>query len=449
MILKYIQKIRLGIIGLIFLGSFGLQAQEGKMVIDKIVAKVDNYIVLKSEVERTTLEILSRGQASGPNVKCQVLETLIMNKLMVAKAEIDSIVVSEDDVQNNIDRRFQMIVAQVGSVEEIEKFYGKTVQEFKAELGPKVREQLIIQKMEMEITSGLAVTPAEVKKFFKKVPGDSLPYYSKEVAVSQLVRYPSISKTQLAKVEGQLREIRDRIVNGGSDFEDMARKFSQDPGSASRGGNYGYQTRGSFVPEYEAAVFKMKAEEISDPVKSDYGYHLIQLVDRRGNEYKSRHILLTTTPGESDIQDAKDHLDSIRNVILADSISFEIAASEYSDDIETAGSGGFFLSPSGSNLIAMGDLDPVIFFTLDTMEQGEISVPVEYRTPDGKEAVRLLYFKESTSPHIANLKEDYQKIYSAALNQKRRKVITSWFNEAKLEVYIDIDEDYNECKIIN
>ena len=422
------------------------QVSKGQ-VLDKIVAKVDNYIILKSEVEKTHLELLSRGQATSPDLQCQILQNLIMDKVMVAKAEIDSITILDAEVELNLDRRFSMMVAQIGSEKAIEEYYGKSVSEFKDELKPQVHEQLVIQKMEGVISQEITITPSEVKKFFKKIPQDSLPYFSKEEEVAEIVKFPETSKTQKQKIQDRANELRSRIVNG-EDFEDIARRYSEDPGSAGNGGNYGWQSRGSFVPEYEAAVFKMKPGELSEAIQSDYGFHLIELIERRGNEYNSKHILLTTSPSESDLLVTEHYLDSIRTRIIEDSMSFEKLASEISDNIETAGSGGYFIAPDGSTRIAMGDLDPVIFFSIDTMKIGEISKPIAYRDREGKDAVRILYYRSSSPPHLANLEEDYQKIYAAAMNEKRSRAINAWFREARKEVFIEIDAELDHCPVL-
>ncbi|MEM7550624.1 MAG: peptidylprolyl isomerase [Bacteroidota bacterium] len=431
---------------ILFISTGSIFAQQ-EVVVDEIIVKVDDYIVLKSDLEKAYLDVSSRGSFTQGNLKCRLLEQMVVDKLLVAKAEIDSVVVSEDEVQRNLDRRFQVLVSQVGSKEEIEAFYGKSIEEFQEELREQVEEQLIVQRMQGTITEGLDVTPAEVKKFFKNIPADSLPFFSKEVAVAQLVKFPEVSKPQKLKVKDRLLEIREQIKSD-SDFEEMARKYSEDPGSAFRGGNYGFQTRGSFVPEYEAAVFKMEPGEISEPIESEFGYHLIQLIERRGNEYNSRHILLKIEPSEEDLEGTEDLLDSLKTTIEEGNLTFQKAASEYSDDIVTSGSGGFFAGSTGALSIPVDEIDPVLFFTLDTMSVGSITPPMRYRTDDGKDAVRVIYYKSFSPPHQANLNDDYQKIYSATLNSKRSKILNKWFDDARYDVYIDIDDEYSNCEIL-
>jgi parvulin-like peptidyl-prolyl isomerase len=533
-------------------------------MIDKIIAKVDDYIVLKSDLDKSYLEYISRGQEGGEAVRCGVFESLVVSKLLLAKAQIDSVEILDEEVQMNLDQRMQIIISQIGSEQRLEEYYGKTVDEFKDELFKDIREQMLADKMQREITNDVKITPSEVKKFFNSIPRDSLPFLSTEVSVGQIVKIPEIGKNQKENSREKLLEIRDRILNGedrtdeygnwminikegnqieledtnnqtytgtwsfnmnsrlmtielneisfsanefqstwkltrigtdsirfenndlnntssfyavkeeeikrsspvisldflmgkwrivkfngkGEDFGAMAREFSDDPGSARAGGDLGFASRGTMVPEFEAVAMRLKPGEISMPVETDFGYHLIQLIERRGNEFHARHILIRPNFTEVDFEEAEDFLDSLRSLILEDSLIFENVAKEYSDDDETAGNGGFLLDANGSSRVSVEDLDPVVFFTIDTMQVGNISHPVRYRMRDGKEAVRILYYKDKTSPHQANLKEDYQKIQLAALNEKKQKVLTKWFNEAKNEVFIQIDDEYKNCKIL-
>lgn len=449
MILKYTAGIKsLVLLLLCSILGHGAFAQNKEVVVDKIVAKVDNYIILKSELEKMYLDYLSKGELMGANAKCQILESLVINKLMVAKAEIDSVVVSEGEVNSNLDRRMQYFVNQIGSEEKIEQYYGKSLEEFKDELRDNVKEQLIVQKMQSEITANIKVTPSEVKKFFNSIPSDSLPFFSTEVTVGQIVKIPTIAKEQKEKVRQELIELRQKIVSGEADFQEMAKKHSDEPGAENSGGNIGFFKRGELAPEYEAAALKLKPGEISMPVETKFGFHLIQMIERRGNLFNTRHILIIPSSSKLDIGEAENYLDSIRTKIINEEITFEKAAKEHSEDMETSASGGFFLDESGSNRISVEELDPSVFFAIDTMQVGTISKPLPYRTPDGKDAVRILFYKTKMRPHQANLKEDYQKIQAAALNEKKNRILSKWFSEANKDVFILIDDEYNFCEIL-
>lgn len=424
------------------------QPENGGVLVDEIIAKVDNYIVLKSDLEGAYLQYLSSGQGSGPQAKCGILEQLIVNKLLVAKAEIDSVIVSDAEVDGNLDRRMQIIISQYGgSPERLEEYYGKSINRIREEIRDQIKEQLIVQRMQSTITSGVTITPAEVKKFFNRIPTDSLPYFSTEVEVAQIVKIPEVGKDQKSRAKSTLYDLKDRIENGES-FNVLAKEYSQGP-SGRNGGELGIAKRGAMVPEYEAAALKLKPGELSDPVETEFGFHLIELKDRRGNEYDSRHILIIPEFSENDIQIADDYLDSLKNIIELDSMAFEQAAKEYSDDQLTSGSGGFFLDQSGSTKISVDNLDdPVIFFTIDTMQVGQISPPIKFRMDDGKEAVRIIYFKSRIEPHQASLRDDWQKIQSAALNEKQSRALSTWFNKARNDVFIRIDDNYNNCNIM-
>lgn len=423
-------------------------AQEKNIVVDKIIAKVDNNIILKSELEQAYLQYVSSNQMKlTGNVRCQILESLVINKLMVAKAEIDSVVVTEEEVESNLDRRMNVFISRIGSVEKIEEYYGKTIEQFKAELKDEVQEQLVVQRMQSTITDEITVTPAEVKKFFNSIPADSLPYFSTEVALAQIVKIPSVNDVQKQKVVQQLNDIRAE-VEGGANFEAMARKYSEEPAAASTGGNLGFQSRGDLVPAYEAAALKLKPGEISSPIETEFGFHLIQMIERRGNLYNTRHILIKPRPSESDVEDAKAYLDSLRLQIISDSITFEKAAKEYSDDQATSSSGGFYIDATGAPKISVVDLEPSIFFTIDTMEVGSITKPIVYQLEDGNPAVRIFYYKSEVKPHQANLKQDYQKIAQAAINEKKNKILNEWFDRAKDDVFVQIDPEYDNCNIM-
>jgi peptidyl-prolyl cis-trans isomerase SurA len=367
---------------------------------------------------------------------------------LLAKAEIDSVVVEESQIDAQLDSRLSMMVNQIGSVEKIEEYYGKSLDEFKVEIRDDIKDQMVMSAMQRSITNDIQVTPSEVKKFFKNIPRDSLPFYSTQVQVGQIVKDPVMSREMKNNVKARLNGLRERILDG-EDFEKVAKLYSQEPAAKSTGGNLGFFKRGELAPEYEATALRLKNGEISKPIETDFGFHIIQLIDRRGNEYNTRHILIKPSFTKSDIEVASNFLDSIRTLILNDSITFEKAAKELSDDQTTSSSGGYFLDPeSGSASISVEELDPNIFFTIDTMKLGKITVPLKFSKQDGSDAIRIIYYKNRLKPHQATLDLDYQRIKQAALNKKNSEILASWFLEAKEEVYITIDEKYNFCDIL-
>jgi peptidyl-prolyl cis-trans isomerase SurA len=327
---KRVSKLAIGfsVAFLSLMSGINLYAQEqpqDAFVVDEIIAKVDNYIVLKSDLERIYQDYLANGGSPGMEARCQYLALLVRNKLMLAKAEIDSIVVADADVDNNTQRRMDMILAQSGrTADELEALYGKTLEQVRTELRDQIREQMIVGKMEETITEGLNVTPAEVKKFFNTIPQDSLPYFSASVEVAQIVKIATINPQQEEIVKNQLLDIRTRVL-AGENFAELARKYSDDPSVIQNGGEMGWSARGRMVPEFEAMAFKLKPGEISMPFKSAFGIHVMQLIERRGNEYNSRHILISPKPSTEDLKKASDFLDSLRTKIVNDTIKFEYA----------------------------------------------------------------------------------------------------------------------------
>jgi peptidyl-prolyl cis-trans isomerase SurA len=433
-----------------FFGFGFAHAQEGGgFVVDKIISKVDNYVVLKSELDKSYLEYVANGGQAGDQTRCQYLAILIRNKLMMAKAEIDSVVVADDEVDANTERRMSMILAQYqGSAEEIENKFGKSLDQIKLELRDQIREQMVVGEMESTITKDLTVTPAEVKRFFSRIPKDSLPFFSAEVEVAQIFKVAAVSEKQKEETKRQLIDLRNQLLRG-EDFATLAKKYSADPSVTGNNGDMGWMGRGMLVPEFEATAFRLKPGEISMPVETEYGFHIIQLLERRGNEYHSRHILMSPSPSPEDLQVASKFLDSIRSVIIKDSIAFQKMAKEHSDDMQTKGSGGFFADENGGSRMSVDEIDPVVFFAIDSMKVGTISKPLTYRTDQGKEAVRILFYKSRMAPHQASLKDDWNRIQTAALNQKKNGILEKWFNKARKDVFISIDPAYNFCGILD
>jgi peptidyl-prolyl cis-trans isomerase SurA len=423
-------------------------AQAQSVLIDKIIAKVDNQILLQSELELATKQFLAETRYKGKDVKCDVLETLIINKLLLAKADIDSVTIEDRMVEDQLDRRMQYFISSVGSEEKLEAYYNKSILELKTDLRRQVKDQMLVQKMQDQITKKLKVTPGDVKKFYNNIPSDSLPYYSKEVEVGQIVKIPTVSRKQSLEARSKLLGIRERIVKG-EDFEKLAKEFSEEPAAKSTGGNLGFQKSEDLDQTFVGAALKLKPNEISGVVETQFGMHIIQMIERRGSEFNSRHILVRPATTKGDLKDAMKFLDSIRTRILMDSISFELAAKKFSDDKFTSASGGMFTNQEDNNShIVVENLDPTIFFITDTMEVGQVSAPIAFRTQDGKDAARIIWYKSKVDAHKANLTQDYQKIFAATQEEKKTKAVNDWFAQARKDVYIEIKPEYSACKVL-
>lgn len=421
-------------------------------VVDKIIAKVDNYILLESDLQKAYLETLGQAQEGFPTPsRCDVFESLLINKLMMAKAEIDSVMVTDAEVIIQADQRFAMVMQQFGGDEAtLVEVYGKTGEQLKKEIEDALKEQLTVTKMQGRIKEGLAVSPAEVRKFFNSIQRDSLPFFSAEVTVGQIVKKPEVSREVKNGIVEQMLDFKKMIGTGESDFATLAKQYSQDPASAIQGGELGFFRRGELAPEYEATSLLLKPGEISNPVETAFGFHMIQLLERRGNTFNTRHILIRPQPSESDILKAENYLDSLRLTIIEKNLEFAKAAKEYSDDRSTSDNGGFFADPgSGSNRLTLRTLeDPVLYFTLDSMKIGTITKPTRFEDEREGTKVRILYYKERFPAHRANLSDDYEKLKMATKRKKEEELLNSWFLIAKEDVFIDLDAAYDRCNVL-
>jgi peptidyl-prolyl cis-trans isomerase SurA len=416
--------------------------------VDGIIAKIDNQIVLRSELEFSYLQYLAQAKLQ-PNeeLKCEIFKSLVQDKLLLARAAIDSVTVEESQVTGELNRRIDYLSSQVGGVERLEQYYNKSIRQLKEELRKTIQDQLVMQKMQETIAGKVRVTPKEVAAYYNRIPQDSLPYFSSEVEIGQIVKYAEVSKQQKQEARQQLEELRKRIM-AGEDFATLAKQYSQDPGSAAAGGELGFFKKKELVPEYEAAALRLEPGGISGIVESQFGFHLIQLIERKGQEFNTRHILIKPATATVNIQEAIAELDSIRSLIVNDSITFAKAAKDFSDDFATKDNGGMMASRAGTTYIPMDQVDPSIFFVIDTMQVDEISKPLPFTTADGKEAVRIIMLKGKSTPHQANLEDDYPKIAAAALNDKKSKAVDEWFRKNIDTVFIDIDPEYQDCKAL-
>jgi peptidyl-prolyl cis-trans isomerase SurA len=336
-------------------------------------------------------------------------------------------------------------INQFGTQEKLEKFYDKSVVEFKSELRDVILQQMKIEKVQANITEKTKVTPSEVKTFFKSVPVDSIPLVGSVVEVSQIVKKPPISPAEKFEVKEKLIKLRERVVNGES-FEAMARLYSEDPGSAKLGGDLGLHGRGELYAEFEAVAFKLKPGDISDIVETEAGYHIIQSIERRGDFVRVRHILLRPKVSPVALAEAKVFLDSVALLIRADSISFEDAVKKFSTD-PSKNNNGLLINPyTGSGDWPVDQLDPKVFFVVDKIAVGEISQTVIMEDEKGEQAYRILKLNKRTQPHRANLREDYDQIQNWALQMKKQEAIKKWIANNSKNTYIKISDNYKDCE---
>jgi peptidyl-prolyl cis-trans isomerase SurA len=421
-------------------------SQTSGNIVDQIVGVVGNNIVLKSEVESQYEQLIGQGTPDAADLKCRILDQLLLNKLLLHQANIDSLVVEESQVNQKIESNLSYFIQQIGSVEKLEQYYGKSIAEVKEEFKPLIREQLLAQQMQSKVTKGVSSSPADVKTFFNKIPSDSLPYVNAELEYAQIVHYVPVSDAQKREAKDKLKTIRDRIISG-EDFSTLAVLYSQDIESAKQGGELGFVNRGDLVPEFSAAAFKLKSNvEISEIIESPFGYHIIQLIERRGEKINVRHILLRAVTQAEDLVSAQSFSDSIAYLIRANSIKFNEAAEKFSDDTETKMSGGNVINPAnGSTKFESDQLDPNVLFAIDKMAVGEVSSATLITTRDGKQAYRILKVMSRSEPHQMNLTDDYPKLQELTLSEKQNTTLQTWKNKKVATTYVRIAEEYQTC----
>jgi peptidyl-prolyl cis-trans isomerase SurA len=422
-----------------------MQAQE-EIVVDRIIAVVGKNMIMESEVEAQYLQNKMQGtiEGSAASARCMILEKMLRDDLLLNQAELDSITVSESDVDRSLDQRLRYFISQFGSQEKLEEYYGKSIIEIKEEFRDMVKNYMLVEEVEKKITENVFVTPSDVKAFYRNLPTDSIPLISARVEMSQIIKIPPISIEQKVMIKEKLRDLRRRIVDG-ENFATLAILYSEDQGSAAKGGEIGFFGRGELYPEYEAAAFKLKEGEISDIVESKAGFHIIQLIERKGDYINTRHILLQTKPSPIDLENARIKLDSILVQIRNGEITFEDAAKKYSDDPGKA-NGGFIVNPyTGTTWYEMDQLEPQESFVINKLDVGQISSPVPAQTEEGKDAYRLIKLESRSEPHRANLTDDYSLITEWALKMKKEQKIREWVNKNVENAYIMVIDDYKNC----
>jgi peptidyl-prolyl cis-trans isomerase SurA len=420
-----------------------------QQVIDKVIAVVGKYPVLLSDLQATMIEQEKREQ---PIDKCKAFELMLFQKLLIAGADRDSVTVSDAEVESELTRRMNYYIHQFGSEEKLEAFYGKRTNVIKDDFRPDVQQQLLAQKMQGKITGDVKPTPAEIRAFFKSIPQDSLPLVNSEVELKQIVKKPVHSAEAKKEAKDRLEEYRQRILSGKGNIATLARLYSDDPGSAKDGGFYANVARGVMDPAFEAMAFKLKNGELSTVFETSYGYHIIELVQRKGELLDLRHILIIPKMDNADFFKCKNELDSIYTWIKQGKYTFEEAAIKFSDDKDTKQNGGLLMNAqTGSTKFDNEDLsqmDQNLVVTLNSMKIGEVSRPMQFLGQDGKPGFRLLKLQNRIDPHKTNLKDDYQKLALMATTFNNKQKVKEWIRKRSKITYIKLDAEYT-CKLEN
>jgi peptidyl-prolyl cis-trans isomerase SurA len=427
---------------LLTLTSFSLSAQS----IDKIEAVLGDEIILTSEIESQYLQYLSQGNIKSNEIRCQIVEDLLFQKLLVNQAKLDSLVVSNDEVEDEVNKRLSYFETQLGSVQKVEDYFGKSKANIKLELGKVIKDQFMAQKMQTKLTSSLKVTPAEVKESYALLSDAEIPTMPTQVEVAQIVIKPEITDDQKDNIREKLNNFRDRVYNG-EDFKMLATLYSDDPGSAIKGGELGFVNRGDLVPEFERAAFRLKEGEISKVVESQFGYHIVQLIERRGEQINVRHILIKTKVTATALHAAKLKMDNIAKEINEETITFDQAVSEYSDD-ENKSNGGLLLNPNTmSTSHTLEDMAPALRLVIEKLKETEVSSPAVIQMQDENKAYRILRLNKRTEQHKANLVDDFAKIKEYSINAKKQETLEKWKSITIAKTYIKLSDELTKCEL--
>ena len=414
-----------------------------KVVADKIIAVVGDKIILQSDIQNSLSDISRQGGQIPDNADCMISEQAIVSKVLMLQAEKDSLPITEEEVEADLDQRIRYFIQQFGTQEQLELVAGKTIYQIKDEARESIRENKLATSMQRKIVENVKITPTEAKIYFDKIPKDSLPFYESELEIGQIVAYPKPSRDLEKYMVDELNNYKRQIETKVATFENLAKRYSDDPGSKERGGEYEFSRGDKTVdPTFLAAAFRLKDGEISPVIKSKMGFHIILMEHRNGDVILIRHILRSTPITQEEIDKAVVKLDSVRSKIIAGMIGFNEAATKYSDDEAAKYTGPFFMNREGAPYVTIDQLDKDIVVNIAKMKVGDFSQPVVFTDErSAKKGVRIIYLKSRSQPHRMNMRDDYDKISQLALEEKKSRVLEKWMKERIPTYYINVDGD--------
>ncbi|HEV8084519.1 MAG TPA: peptidylprolyl isomerase [Chitinophagaceae bacterium] len=425
---------------------WSLFAQTKKVIADKIIATVGDKIILKSEIDNSVSDMQRQGVNIPENGKCLLLEQALGLKALVLQAEIDSIPVSEEEVEADIDNKIRYFVNQYGSKEIVEQVAGKSLFQLKEDFKQTFREQKLAQGERDKIVGDVRITPKEVQEYYETIPKDSLLYYDSQLEVGEIVMYSKASRDLEAYAIDQLKEYKKEVEEGTKKFEVLASLYTDDPGSKETGGRYEInRNEKTWDPIFLAKAFSLKDGQISNVFKTKFGYHIIQMVSRNGDDAVIRHILKTPQVSSIEITQAKEKLDSIRTRLVSGQLQFGEAVSKYSEDENSKFTGGRIPAKDGSTFVSIDQLDKDLVLMLKDLKVGEYSPATEYADDRGKKGVRIVQVITKTEPHRENLKDDYDKVSQRALEEKKNEVLEKWFTKKIPSFYVKISDEFKTC----
>ncbi|MGB1294143.1 MAG: foldase protein PrsA [Flavobacteriales bacterium] len=423
-------------------------AQNGKKImIDKVISVVAEQPIYLSEFEDQISQYKAQGSEITDELKAYVFEDMMNQKLYLYKAQLDSIIVDDAEVNGQIERRISYFEQQLGGRAELEKQFKKTREEIMEDMRDPLREQLLAQRAKWAITDGISLTPGEIKDFYHTIPQDSLPMVDDQLQIGQILKYPKPSATAIDETKKKLNDLKKRIVEGES-FATLAILYSEDPGSSNQGGLYKGIKRGMFVKEFEEVMFSLEVGQISDPFKTEYGYHILKLEGRTGEVVDVRHILISPTIDVLQLSESNAVLDSIKNFIEDGKYTFAEAALEYSDDKATKQNSGLLINPTTqTTFFEIEKMERTLSSSIQGLELETVSKPQYIKLPDGKEAYRLLYIFTKKEKHRLNIKDDYQSVQNMATLAQEEEAMAKWKQSAIEDIYIRIDKDFEKLPL--
>jgi peptidyl-prolyl cis-trans isomerase SurA len=417
------------------------------LIIDQVAAVIGNEMIMQSDIEKQIIELKAEGVPVKPNYRCELLSELLEQKLMVNQAKLDSVQISDASVAMQLEGRLDHFTNYFGSQKEMEDYFGKSVLQIKEDFHDLIREQMLMEEMRKTITEDIRITPSEVKEFYASLPKDSIPTMDARMEVQQIVRYPKYTDEAISKVKDKLLDMRKKILEGSS-FSTMAVLYSQDPGSAKLGGEIGFRSKSELDPEYARVAFTLKEGQVSKIVESEFGYHIIQMIERRGDRVNTRHILLNPEVSQASLDETRKTLDTLLSLIKKDSMSFPAAAYVYSGDKNSFMNGGLRINPkSGNSYFEMNDFTPEEYYVVKDLKQNDITYPFQTKDENGKPVYKLMRIKTKTNPHPANIKEDYQYLQELALAVKKKKAIEEWVLDKQKSTTFYIDSSFDRCNL--
>ena len=445
------KKINLFIFLLLVNFSFGQNINK-KIKVDGVSAVIGDYVILDSDIDKTLIDMESQGISTKDISRCQLLGKLMEDKLYAHHAIQDSLEVSVEEVYSMVDRIIDNFINQLGSIEKVLEFYNKEDEPtFRQEIFEINKTQKLSSLMQAEIIQDIEITPEEVRLFFNSIPEIDLPTFGTELEISQIVIEPKVSKNEEDRIINLLKSFKEDVLENGSSFSSKAILYSQDPGSRSSGGKYTlHRKKPRMVKEFRDVAFRLQEGEISEPFKSDFGWHIISVDKIRGQEVDIRHILLTPKIDPPQLLEAKKIIDTIRKRIINKEISFEKAALAFSTEKETKFNGGILINPeTGDNKFELTKLDPVLYNQIRNLKDGEISYPILDEDRSGLKKYKILLISNRFDEHKADYILDYSKIKDLALKEKQIKIIQTWMEEKIEETYVNINKDSRKCVFVN